>query len=1039
MLNRTHINIDHKVNAAIAMQTNAGLRLLLLALVACVVFHGGLLPFTHGQTYDAFIHMFFADHYNRSWFDPWEPRWYTGFVTISYPPGTHMMIGALMHLMPLRAAFVVVQLVGLLLLVIGIYRFSLLWVSHRSAGYAALALVLSSSISQTVHIFGQLPTIFSLALFLNALPYYFRWIAYGRIINLVFAICLSAATTSAHHVTPIFGGILFVLPLCAHALRAYADANYVKLGFKNYKYFWRPVLRASILGFLMILAVSMTVFPYWYWSITDPITQVPIPHGSRENFIERLDLGLMFFIIPWGVALFMIPYALYKSFTTLLWPLGLSLVLCFILGTGGTTSIPRLLLGGAFDILTLDRFTFWGSIIILPFVGVLLDGLMHGRSRQAIYTVFGRNGQRLLVGGLFISMAAMAGFVSILTTIMPTQPRFIEPTPIVRFMEEDNHDRWRYLTLGFGDQFAYLSSQMTAQSVDGNYHSARRLPDLTRFSVERLENAKYLGVPGLGSLEQFIVNADHYHLKYIFSNDEFYDPLLFFNGWNRLNRLQNGIVVWEKPDVTPLPQYLARRLVSTSYAVMWGILPPTALLLGFLILLVDLIYSHSKKQALPKTPVVEPAVRFPNPKKVRQFLVVLICLSFTLIMIGGWFIHERINRVLSPEETIQRYFKNLDFRKFIASYMQLDKEFRPEYKSMLLRWKWQGGLVNSYGKLDSLELKRTSVSEHLIDFNVTIHYLTGLSRIKKQRKMRLVKRNKKWFVAPFDLQLVQTPVRLQRQSSVVWNTVGRRQARANSNLHRDLLDRPNIAVHQSRIVKRGTRYSVLGIVINTDYDPAAVSIFGSLYANDEHLSRKAMGQWGGQRLLSKESAGFKVEFDGVLSLRDAKARGTFDPDEFLPPKFYHPPSIGTIEARALVNTQNLYRGIVLNSLKFKQENKKFTLTGLAVNTGTETASIVRINVLLYDQYGKPLWVECGFVDTNVYPGQSVPFSVELPLAKEISIISDIENSNVEVNGTSQKANIFYPKYNQGTIILNGSGGYSAARIHMSAMTHEPLF
>ena len=203
-------------------QADAGLPLLLVALAVTVVFHGGLLPMTHGRTYDAFIHMFFGDHYYRSWFDPWEPRWYTGFTTTSYPPGTHMMIAGLMHLMPLRAAYVVVQLAGLLLLVVGLYRMALLWVAPRAAGYAALALALSSSVSETVHLFGQLPTIFSLGLFLNALPYVFGWIVFGGLRNLGYAVVLSAATTAAHHVTVIFGGVLFVLPLAAQSLRAFA-------------------------------------------------------------------------------------------------------------------------------------------------------------------------------------------------------------------------------------------------------------------------------------------------------------------------------------------------------------------------------------------------------------------------------------------------------------------------------------------------------------------------------------------------------------------------------------------------------------------------------------------------------------------------------------------------------------------------------------------------------------------------------------------------------------------------------------------------
>jgi len=145
-----------------ASEESDGLRLLLAALAGCVLFHGGLLPFTHGNTYDAFIHMFFADSYHRSWFDPWEPRWYTGFATTSYPPGSHMAIAALMYLMPLRVAFVVVQVIALLILTIGVYRFARLWVTARPAGYAAISLVLASSISETVHLFGQLPTTLSL-------------------------------------------------------------------------------------------------------------------------------------------------------------------------------------------------------------------------------------------------------------------------------------------------------------------------------------------------------------------------------------------------------------------------------------------------------------------------------------------------------------------------------------------------------------------------------------------------------------------------------------------------------------------------------------------------------------------------------------------------------------------------------------------------------------------------------------------------------------------------------------------------------------
>ncbi len=276
-----------------------------------------------------------------------------------------------------------------------------------------------------------------------------------------------------------------------------------------------------------------------------------------------------------------------------------------------------MILRGAFDILTLDRFTFWASILILPFIGLMFDGLLHGRSGRLITAALGRGTRRAIVGGLFASYVGVAVFCAMLPMIRPTQPTFIDPTPIVNFLGQDQHDHWRYLTLGFGDQFAYVSALTTAQSVDGNYHSARRLPDMTRYSVERLENAKYLGVPGLGPLQQFLVNADRYHLKYVFSNDAFYDPLLTFSGWNQLNRLQNGVMVWEKPDVARLPRLQPRRELGGMQSLLWGVLPPLALALAALIFVAAVLRRGFARQQVEYRPIAEVQVSFVNPVLVR--------------------------------------------------------------------------------------------------------------------------------------------------------------------------------------------------------------------------------------------------------------------------------------------------------------------------------------------------------------------------------------------------------------------------------------
>ena len=70
-------------------------RNLALALLIALAYHGVLIFYTFKRTYDAYVHIFFADHYARAWFDHWDYRWYTGFTMTSYPPGSQQSIALL--------------------------------------------------------------------------------------------------------------------------------------------------------------------------------------------------------------------------------------------------------------------------------------------------------------------------------------------------------------------------------------------------------------------------------------------------------------------------------------------------------------------------------------------------------------------------------------------------------------------------------------------------------------------------------------------------------------------------------------------------------------------------------------------------------------------------------------------------------------------------------------------------------------------------------------------------------------------------------
>ena len=1025
-------------------EREAGVFLLLLALGAALLFHGGLTAFTYGNTYDAYIHMFFADSYHRSWFDTWEPRWYTGFSTTSYPPGTHMIMAGLQHLMPLEAAFVATLTLGMLILTVGLYRFALIWVPPRAAGYAALGLVLASSIAETLHIFGQLPTIFSLGLFLNALPHVFAWLVRGSRADLLFALIYASATTAAHHVTTLFGMVLFIGPIALHALRvAYVARTSGGLWGRILRLV-PTLIRGLILGTLLVMVLVITVFAYWYWSLTDPITQVSIPHGSRENFIARPDLGFVFFILPWGTSLLALPYVFYKSFTSRLWPLGLSILLCFVLGTGGTTPIPKMLLGSAFDILTLDRFTFWGSILMLPVLGFGLDRLINGPLGQAIKSSYGLLIHRGLIAAYYIAVLVVALFTAVLPTIRPTQPAPIDATPIVTFMERDEHDRWRYLTLGFGDQFALIAAKTTALSVDGNYHSARRLPFLTSYAVERLENAKYLGVPGLGSLQQFLINAPTYHLKYVFSNDAFYDPLLHFTGWTRLNRLTSGVTIWEKGDVPPLPTILPRRQLNPTHTLLWSTLPPTALTLAGLLMLWQLGRGQLVAPLLTFVEISAEPQKATGMRRLRYGLILVTILTFLGCCAGAYLAWRISLHVPTAREVVEAYMDDLDFRRFANAHARLDPETRPDFETFLFERLWVGGLVNSFGKLDSVTLEIEDKSARVIDWRVTSTWLTALGAYDQPLFLRTIKRDDgHWYIVAQGLAPQQSQDRVQIQPGAEFALAGRRQPRLDTDIYRDRVDRPRLAMQGARLVKQVGplgRYAIVGGIYNDDTDPAFLTIEGRLRgARDEILASGSLAQHGAHRLLGGEYIGFRVDVEGVLSLQDAKPTDGFDPDLFVPPILEAAPISADVTARGLAHGADLYRGIALLGLEFEENEKGLQYRGRAYNRGTSLASVTRITCTLFDLTGQPVWVQADFLEANLIPGQEQPFAFTLPLRDFVEVLTQIPLSQMATNGTGVAIEAFGPAFApKGLIPLDPTSGYSGVHIHVSSMTHDPL-
>ena len=123
---------------------------------------------------------------------------------------------------------------------------------------------------------------------------------------------------------------------------------------------------------------------------------------------------------------------------------------------------------------------------------------------------------------------------------------------VAAWLNRDGHDHYRYITLGFGNKISRLAVLTDAGSVDGEWNSGRMLPEFNEHGAGALTSSKYFGNSGLEALRAMLGHADHYGLKWVFMRDSYYEPLLVFAGWRKVDDLEDRTIsVWGKDGIPP--------------------------------------------------------------------------------------------------------------------------------------------------------------------------------------------------------------------------------------------------------------------------------------------------------------------------------------------------------------------------------------------------------------------------------------------------------------------------------------------------------
>jgi hypothetical protein len=231
----------------------------------------------------------------------------------------------------------------------------------------------------------------------------------------------------------------------------------------------------------------------------------------------------------------------------------------------------------------MERFSYWATLLALPFVGLLAAELIGRFRRRAAIPIA-------------LLAAATCALAVAWATFRPADTTPFKVDSVAQWLNRDGHDHYRYVTLGFGYKISRLAVLTDASSVDGEWNSGRRLPELTSHGGAALTSSKYFGASGLEALRAILRHANRYGLKWVIVRDPYYDPLLEFSGWRRVDQLDNNtIVIWTKDGVPPATPINAPQRPPHWQGVMWGILPVGSSILALIVVLLPDGKDHGER------------------------------------------------------------------------------------------------------------------------------------------------------------------------------------------------------------------------------------------------------------------------------------------------------------------------------------------------------------------------------------------------------------------------------------------------------------
>ncbi|GGR92238.1 hypothetical protein [Deinococcus sedimenti] len=762
-------------------------RLLLLALLLTGAYHGVLVLTRAGLKSDqASSLLYLASAYVRAPLDPFDDRWYGGVPLTGHAPLAPQLLALLSGTLGLDGAFAATQFISVLVLLYGTYRFALLLgCGPRGAGVASLLTLLGSALTLSLTVFGQLGLILGAGLALTGTPNLVMWVQRGRRRDLLRWAAALLAAASAHSAAPL-------LLLAALALSV-------------------PGSRQRWAAALIPLVALLLALPDRLWS--GPVTRVTPPDlrlGRTVWLTAALPLWSLAWALPAVVRAARFPWAgpgaapWRGHWTAAPLPVRAALL--------GAPLLAGALLSLAAPVpwrTPPEALTILAATLLTPLAAlVALRAWDDARQTRASLLT-------LLAAATLVIVSTVSLNALPATRVLEGPP--LNLTPLLNFIEKDEHWRYRFLTVGFGRQLGAFSAQTRAGTPAGLWHVPPDLPQPFPAPGAAAALPERRSIPGQGALAALLTHPERAYLKFVYARSDVLDPLLFLHGWHNIGTLENGVNVWEREDIPPVPARVARPALPLPAAAAWGAGPLLSLLLVVTLLPLSGVAWHVQP-ALPRAVL--------RGQDLRRVPLSMAALALLLL----WASQYR------PVWVTQR---------FVLSETALTPT--------------QGGLRGTYARLDGLQQQLRRGGLTAATARLTARWWTPLGPRVTTRDVTLRLTWRGWQVQGATrsvLNLRREP--LSPQPGVTFYRAPRRIT-TNVTAPADVLDRPVLRVLGGRLVRdaRGQVWYV-GEVLCADARPGDVTVTVIVRRDGQRLAEENVGLYAQHKVRSGERTPLRV-------------------------------------------------------------------------------------------------------------------------------------------------------------------------------------